>query len=123
MLLLALAVQGFSIAGFLITRSTLAFILVSVVFGLAWGTCVPLFPLILARYFGTRSMGSIYGLQFLGGQLGAALGPFLAGFTADLTGNYVTALIIGASVSVMGALLCTGLKGIRVEPPSLRLGV
>jgi MFS family permease len=49
-------------------------------------------PYLLARYFGLRSFGEIYGVLFLLATIAGGLGPVLMGWCFDATGSYGLAL-------------------------------
>ncbi|MBO9537685.1 MFS transporter [Herbaspirillum sp.] len=65
------------------------------VMGLAWLGTVPLTTGLVARIFGTRHMGTLFGVCFLSHQLGSFLGVWLGGLALDLTGSY--SLLWGAT--------------------------
>ncbi|NKB50511.1 MAG: MFS transporter [Alphaproteobacteria bacterium] len=60
----------------------------SAVIGLLWLGTVPLTSGIVAQIFGTRYMATLYGIVFLGHQLGSFLGVWLGGRLFDATGSY-----------------------------------
>jgi len=72
--------------------------------GLAGGSEVDLLAYLTSRYFGLRSYGEIYGWQFMLFQIGAGLGPVLAGRSFDAEGSYHTALIAGVVMFASGAV-------------------
>jgi MFS family permease len=56
--------------------------------GTAWGLRGPFMQAIRAEYFGVSAIGMILGLSFMILVVGQIGGPMIAGFLADLTGNY-----------------------------------
>jgi MFS family permease len=60
--------------------------------GIGAGAESDLLGMLVSRYFGLRSFGTIYGSIFSAFMVGSALGPFLLGVGFDTTGNYATAL-------------------------------
>jgi hypothetical protein len=56
--------------------------------GLLWLSTVPPTVALCARNWGTRWLATIFGIVFLGHQLGGFTGAFLGGYIFDLTGNY-----------------------------------
>ena len=84
----------------------LALLLIYVAAGLGFGMRISLLTAIPADLFAGRHFGAILGFANGGGGLGGFIGPFLAGYLFDRTGNYhlafaVSALaIVGASVAV-----------------------
>ncbi|MEX0941448.1 MAG: MFS transporter [Pseudomonadales bacterium] len=69
--------------------------------GIAWGTRGPLMVALRADYFGPSSFGTIMGFSSLIVMIGMSTGPVLAGYLADLHGNYE----IGFTVLAIGAFL------------------
>ncbi len=73
--------------------------------GLTWLGTVPLMSGWVAKVFGLRHLGTLFGVCFLSHQIGSFLGAWAGGFVFDLTGSYsliwgVTA-IAGASAAVL----------------------
>ena len=87
-------------------RQPWQFYLFSAIFGFSYGGCIPLFPAIIADWFGTKSHGTIYGAIMLATGIGGALGPLLAGYIHDTKGSYSIAIIIGAIVLFVG-MVCS----------------
>jgi MFS family permease len=87
------------------TRSLWSFYLFTVVFGFTYGAEVPLIPLFISRFFGTRTMATLVGLTLFTGNIGGALGPWVAGKIFDVTHSYESAFIVGAA----GGLISLGL--------------
>lgn len=69
--------------------------------GLAWGIRGPLMVALRADYFGPSSFGTIMGFSSLIVMLGMSIGPILAGYMADVYGNYE----LGFSVLATGTLI------------------
>lgn len=90
---------------FLLPKSELSVTLFAAVMGLTWLGTVPLTSGLVARIFGTRHLGTLFGVCFLSHQLGSFLGAWLGGLALDLTGSY--SLLWGATfaVGVLAALL------------------
>jgi len=87
-------------------RQPWEFYLFSTIFGFGYGACVPLFPAVIADWFGTRFHGSIFGTLSVAAGVGGTLGPLLAGYSFDITASYNIAIMIGAAVLFL-ALACT----------------
>lgn len=85
-----------------------------VIHGLAWGIRGPLMTAIRADYFGSASFGTIMGFSSLIVMFGMTLGPIFAGVIADRYGDYQTAFLVLAGVSMLGALCFFASK-----PPSV----
>lgn len=79
----------------LLMVKTPAAIWISVVlFGIGFGGAAPLIPAMLGERFGTERLATLMGVATTGALIGNALGPWLGGFTFDLTGSYLLALSI-----------------------------
>jgi MFS family permease len=85
----------------LFTRSVWAFYLFTLLFSIPYGGEVTQIPLVIVRYFGTRSMSTLVGMTVFATGVGGALGPWLAGKIFDLTGSYNAAFITGAVIAVV----------------------
>lgn len=72
--------------------------------GLAWGSRAPLMVALRADYFGAASFGTIMGFSSLIVMLGMSAGPIVAGYMADVSGNYQSGLALLASCSLLGSV-------------------
>jgi predicted MFS family arabinose efflux permease len=75
-------------AFFLLPKSPASVVIFAAVMGLTWLGTVPLTSGLVAKVFGTRHLGSLFGLCFLSHQIGSFLGAWLGGLVFDLTGSY-----------------------------------
>ena len=74
-------------------------------YGLTAGSLTVLGPLIWARYFGRRHLGSIQGLMGPIGLLPGLLGPMFAAFVYDATGSYEFAFGCFVGLFATGAIM------------------
>ncbi len=88
----------------------------TIVFGLGNGISGPLQSPLIARTFGLRSHGMIFGATNTFYAIGAAVGPFMAGYIFDVTGSYQTAFLISAALGIVGLIFAALLR------PTKRLG-
>jgi MFS family permease len=102
--------QGILIAWLATLSATWEFYLFAVLFGFAYGGSVPLFPALTGELFGVGHMGLLLAFVTIGGGIGGALGPLLAGHIFDTTGSYFTAFLIGALLSILSIALLPLLK-------------
>jgi MFS family permease len=77
-------------------------------------------PYLFSRYFGLRSLSTLYGVTWVATGLAAAVGPILMGRAFDETESYETLLITLAVVTGVVATLMLGMPcydslGIRRE--------
>jgi len=93
------------VAFILIPPSTVTVILFSAFMGILWLGTVPLTGSIVAKVFGLRHMGMLFGFAFVAHQLGSFIGIYAAGYFFDLFGNYNAvwwaAIIMGFVASLM----------------------
>ena len=72
--------------------------------GVAWGLRGPFMQAIRADYFGVSAIGMILGLSFMIIVVGQIGGPMIAGFLADVTGNYRTGFTVLALLAGVGSV-------------------
>jgi MFS family permease len=82
--------------------------------GFSAGAEVDILPFLVARYFGLKSYGAIYGCELVFFALGSGTGGLLTGHVRDVTGSYQSAAIAGIFVFVIGALFILWLSGTPV---------
>jgi MFS family permease len=86
--------------------------------GLLWTGTVPLTSSLVADLWGRRNLGFLFGLVYIGHQLGAFVGAWAGGFAHDRTGSFdaVWAVSIGLSLT---AAICHMLLVERPRPIAL----
>ena len=100
LLLLAIAMM------WLIASSKLwMFYIFAVAFGMANGGWFPQGPVLAARIYGARYMGSICAGLFLGAGIGGVIGPIVAGYVFDTLDSYQIAFVMAIAVTFVGLLL------------------
>ena len=82
----------------------------AVAFAIGNGLWSPQIPVMAARIFGTRHMGSIFAAILMGAGFGGVLGPIIAGYVFDTLGSYRIAFLLATGVAAAGALLAFVLK-------------
>ena len=70
--------------------------------GITLGATFALRPVLMARLYGTRALGSISGLLLSGPVLTGMLGPLVMGRVFDVTGEYAKSIYVLALVAVLG---------------------
>ncbi|WP_439578738.1 MFS transporter [Elioraea sp.] len=85
---------------FLGPKTELTLALFSAAMGVLWLSTVPPTVALVARRFGTQWLATIFGLVFLGHQIGGFTGAWLGGVIWDRTGSYdlmwIIAILAGA---------------------------
>ena len=72
--------------------------------GFAWGVRGPQMVALRADYFGASSFGTIMGFSSLVVMLGMSAGPIVAGYMADLAGNYRGGFTLLALLALAGSV-------------------
>jgi MFS family permease len=75
----------------------------SVLHGLAWGIRGPMMVALRADYFGPSSFGTIMGFSSMIIMIGMSTGPVLAGYLADIYGNYKMGFTVLAFAAFLGS--------------------
>jgi predicted MFS family arabinose efflux permease len=84
-------------AFFLLPKSEASVIVFAAIMGLTWLGTVPLTSGLVAKVFGTRHLGTLFGICFLSHQIGSFLGAWSGGYILDVTGSY--SLVWGATAA------------------------
>lgn len=79
--------------------------LFAIALGLVWLGTVPLTSGIVAQIFGVQYLSMLFGVVYLGHQIGAFLGGWLGGYVYDVTGNYDLVWIISIGLSIVAAIV------------------
>jgi predicted MFS family arabinose efflux permease len=104
---------------FLLVPLTMVSALVfSAAIGVVWLATVPLTSGIVAVIFGTRYLSTLFGIVFLGHQVGAFLGVWLGGRIFDATGSYDTVWMIAIGLGIASALIHLPIKESPLESMS-----
>lgn len=86
--------------------------------GLLWLGTVPLTNGLVGQIFGLRYVGMLYGIVFLGHQIGGFLGAWLGGWVFDLSGSYGVAWGLSIALSVVAALICLPIRETALVRPA-----
>jgi MFS family permease len=79
--------------------------------GIAIGAEIDIIGYLIARYFGMRSYGVLYGLMYTTFMLGTSLSQLIASILFDSTGSYRVFLLTAAASLAIGSLLSLCLPG------------
>lgn len=98
--------RAIAIAMFMLTPLSVPVVLAfSAVMGFLWLATVPPTSGLVALMFGTRYMGLLFGIVFLGHQLGSFTGVWLGGWLYDHYGTYAPIWWTGVVLGVVAAVL------------------
>lgn len=73
--------------------------------GLGHGPYLLLLAMVWAEYFGRKSIGKIYGTVQPAIVIASSLGPWVGGYSYDLTGNYTLFFLVGIALALLAALI------------------
>ncbi|MEO5845976.1 MAG: MFS transporter [Caldimonas sp.] len=73
--------------------------------GFTWLGTVPLTNALVADIFGVRYLSTLFGIAFLGHQIGSFFGAWYGGYVFDTTGSYQIVWILCIAASVVAAAL------------------
>ena len=108
------ALRSLVLFGFILLPKTEATVIAfSLCIGTLWLGTVPLTSGLVAQIFGARYLSTLFGVVFLGHQLGAFLGAWLGGWVFDHTGSYDAVWIVACVLSVMATLIHLRIKDRR----------
>ena len=97
----ALVISGFLVLP--LTETTALWF--GVLIGLLWLATVPVTSGLVGQLFGARYLGTLYGVVFLGHQLGAFFGAWWAGRVFESTGSYDSVWWVAVVLSALAALI------------------
>src|SRR5262249_35469811 len=87
-LVAALFFQALMVSAYPVAGDLSALYVVGLLFGVAYGAAMPLYPLLTREYFGERVMGTVYGAVFMISCIGMGLGSWAGGAVHDALGSY-----------------------------------
>jgi predicted MFS family arabinose efflux permease len=88
------------------------------IFGLTWLGTVPLTNALVADIFGTRYVSTLFGIAFLGHQIGSFFGAWYGGYAFDTSGSYASVWLLCIVFSVVAAALLWPIDDrLRAGPP------
>ena len=91
----------------------------SAVMGFLWLATVPATSGLVAVMFGTRYMALLYGIVFLGHQIGSFIGVWLGGWLYDRSGSYDAVWWLGVALGIMAAIIHWPIKENPVRVPAV----
>ena len=76
-----------------------------VLFGILWLATIPPTNGIVAQIFGTKYLGTLFGIVFFSHQVGSFLGAYLGGYFFDTYGNYDYAWYLSILLSIFAGFV------------------
>ncbi len=86
------------------------FYLFAAVYGFAHGGFFSLVSPLIAKFFGTKSHGMLFGIVIFSSTIGGAIGPFMAGYIFDVTTSYKIIFLILVVICSIAMALAASLK-------------
>jgi MFS family permease len=109
--------RAFAVAVFITLPVTPASVLVfGAVMGLLWLSTVPPTSGLIAVFFGTRHLATLFGVTFFSHQIGSFLGVWLAAVIVEVTGSYDGAWWLSVLLGVCAGLVHLPIREIPAEP-------
>jgi len=96
---------GVILAFYLAPKSEPVLLAFAAAMGLMWLGTVPLTSGLVAKVFGTRHLGTLFGICFLSHQIGSFAGAWSGGLVFDLTGSYGAVWLATAIAGLVAAAL------------------
>lgn len=119
MLVVWLASQAVVIGLYRLVETPLSFTLLSLWFGISYGSVMPLYAVVTREFFGPRVMGTSYGAIFLLSCAGMGLGAWVGGRLFDQAGTYQLMYLLGFGASAVGAICAVFLRRPQPLSPAL----
>jgi MFS family permease len=95
------------LGSFLISPTSSRVLFLLVPYGLSSGAVTPVVILLIGRYYGRQSFGTIFGSCMLFNAIPQLISPVYAGWIYDMTGSYVSALTVFAIlVAIATVVVC-----------------
>ncbi|MBU8911406.1 MAG: MFS transporter [Desulfobacterales bacterium] len=96
-------------------KTLLMFYIFATIYGFAHGGFFSLTSPLIAKLFGTRSHGLLFGIVIFCSTIGGAIGPFAAGYIFDVTHSYKIVFLILAALCIVALALTASLKPFRQD--------
>jgi len=109
-LLICLLCLFLSLCWLQVVQSLWMFYLFAAVYGFAHGGFFSLISPLIAKFFGTKSHGLLFGIVIFSSTIGGAIGPFLAGYIFDIYASYKIVFLILAVLCTIAMGLTASIK-------------
>jgi predicted MFS family arabinose efflux permease len=97
-------------------KTVMTFYIFAAGLGLTWLATVPPTAGVVGKLFGTRYLGTLFGLTLLSHQIGAFFGAWLGGIAVTRTGNYDWMWYADIVLAAFAALFNLPIREARVRP-------
>ena len=93
-------IQGICAAALFLANDPITIGVVSVFFGIGYGTYIPEFALLVRKYYGVDNYGTIFGTLMTSFGIGAFIGPVFEGISVSSSLGYLPGFALAAVVSL-----------------------
>lgn len=94
-------VQGASAAALFVASDPVTISILSVLFGIGYGTYIPEFPLLVKKHYGVEHYGTIFGTLLTSFGIGAFIGPVFEGVSVSSPAGYLPGFVLSSAVSLL----------------------
>jgi MFS family permease len=112
-MLVALFLQGVTVAVLFFANDPWTFYLFGVLFGLGFGGEMSAYLVVNRQYYGTGPMATLYGWEILGAMMGHAIATLLGGLVRELTGSYLPVFMMSMGFSIVGMVVIFTLESTK----------
>jgi len=109
-LIVGLVLQAMTIFLYVFAGDAGTLYALAMVFGVAYGSVMPLYAVVTREYFGDRAMGTAYGGVFLISCIGMGVGSYAGGIIHDLFGSYLWLFLGSGAIATMAIVLALTLR-------------
>ena len=100
-------------------RTPLTFYIFAAALGFSWLATVPPTAGLVGKLFGTRYLGTLFGLTLLSHQIGGFFGAWLGGITISRFGDYSWMWYADMALAAAAALVCLPIREARLQRTQL----
>ncbi len=111
-MMVALFLQGVTVAVLFFANDLWAFYLFGVLFGFGFGGEMSAYLVVNRQYFGPGPMATLYGYEIMGAMMGHAIATILGGLVISLIG-YLPVFVLSMAFSVVGVLVILTLESTK----------
>jgi len=115
-LVTGLILQAVTIFLYVFARDATTLYALAMIFGVAYGSVMPLYAVVTREYFGARAMGTAYGGVFFISCIGMGIGSYAGGIIHDLLGSYLWLFLGSGAIATMAIVLALTLRPPRPTP-------
>ena len=112
-MIVALFLQGVTVAVLFFASDSWTFYLFGVLFGLGFGGEMSAYLVVNRQYFGTGPMATLYGYEIMGAMMGHAIATLMGGLVRELTGSYLPVFAMSMGFSIVGTVVILTLESTK----------